>query len=62
MFLEAPSPNGSLDGEESEGGAGAPQASSVEAGAEAKGLNKDKNKLNKTGKQQCANMFYGCIN
>lgn len=34
-FLEAPSPKGSLDGEESEGGAGEPHASSVLTGAEA---------------------------
>lgn len=35
-FLEAPSPKGSLDGEESEGAAGAPHASSVPPGAAAK--------------------------
>lgn len=34
-FLDAPSPKGSLDGEESEGGAGEPHASSVLPGAAA---------------------------
>lgn len=35
-FLEAPSPKGSLNGEESEGAAGAPHASSVPPGAVAR--------------------------
>lgn len=35
-FLDAPSPKGSLDGEESEGGAGEPHASFVLTGAAAK--------------------------
>lgn len=34
-FLDAPSPKGSLDGEESDGGAGEPHASSVPTGAAA---------------------------
>lgn len=36
LDLNAPSPKGSLDGEESKGGAGAPHASSVLAGAKAR--------------------------
>ena len=36
LFLDAPSPKGSLDGEKSEGGAGDPHASSVLTGAAAK--------------------------
>lgn len=35
LLLDAPSPKGSADGEESAGGAGAPQASSALTGAEA---------------------------
>lgn len=53
LLLEAPSPNGSLDGEEMEGGAGVPQASSV---AEAKWVNKTK--INK--KQKFGNMIEFC--
>lgn len=37
LFLAAPSPNGSPDGEESEGAAGIPHASSDVTGAEACG-------------------------
>lgn len=40
LALAAPSPKGSPDVEESEGGAGEPHASSVLAGAEAKWINK----------------------
>lgn len=40
LVLDAPSPKGSLGGEESEGAAGAPQASSVLAGAEAERVNR----------------------
>lgn len=36
LDFDAPSPKGSLDGEESEGGGGAPHASSALAGAEAR--------------------------
>lgn len=36
LDLDAPSPKGSLDGEESKGGAGSPHASSVLAGAKAR--------------------------
>lgn len=36
LFLDAPSPKGSLDGVESEGGAGEPHASSALTGAAAK--------------------------
>lgn len=36
LVLDAPSPNGSLDGEETEGGAGDPHASSVLSGAAAR--------------------------
>ena len=41
MVLDAPSPKGSLDGEESEGGAGELHASSVLAGAEATWVKQD---------------------
>lgn len=40
LVLDAPSPNGSPDGEEPDGGAGVPHASSVLTGAEAEWVEK----------------------